>query len=443
MVALTAGQMLALCVSERAMSALSLIGSFFIIFTFLRWPYFRKPINRLIFLATFGNVLTSTATSIATSALPHGDGLTSLCEFQGIVIQWFMMADSLWVFAMALNVMLVFFRGFNSRQLRKLEMWYFLCCYGLPGIPAITYLIMDHTRQDPIIGSATIWCWVSKKSEWMRIAFFYGPVWIVISCTLTIYIAAGRKIFQKRSILRSFSRNAAQEAQPSRTSFSSTIGLSNPVLTPPPQSSSSRFSRVNWAGANLTIPGATNSQDENARTYQVSVTAAPSVSDIEIGRSRPVSYGRAPATPRRLARDGNTAAWGYFKVAFLMFAALFIVWVPSTINRLQQFAQKGQPIFGLNLASALVLPLQGFWNAMVYISTTWPEIKRAHAEVRSWFSRHEGNRQSDSHRRSSEHTLSQSVDLEFEPDADISLTEMIQQGPPVHSRDSSNEKLSL
>lgn len=91
-----------------------------------------------------------------------------------------------------------------------------------------------------------------------------------------------------------------------------------------------------------------------------------------------------PNPPRRRTapnQEGSAAAWGYVKVAFLMFAALFIVWVPSTVNRLQQFVNKDRPIFALNLASALVLPLQGFWNSMIYMSTTWPECKRAWRET--------------------------------------------------------------
>ena len=91
----------------------------------------------------------------------------------------FMMADTLWVFSMALNVMLVFFRGYNSQQLRRLEKWYLFFSYGAPGCIAISYIIMNHTgsTKSRVIGPATIWCWVSKDSEWMRLAFFYAPIW--------------------------------------------------------------------------------------------------------------------------------------------------------------------------------------------------------------------------------------------------------------------------
>lgn len=85
------------------------------------------------------------------------------------------MADSLWVrgtnqsktlnrlsltapqvFCMALNVMLVFFRGYNSRQLRYLEKWYLLFSYGVPFIPALVFIFIDHYGKQRIIGPATV-----------------------------------------------------------------------------------------------------------------------------------------------------------------------------------------------------------------------------------------------------------------------------------------------
>jgi hypothetical protein len=66
------------------------------------------------------------------------------------------MADGIWVFCMALNVMLVFFHGYDSRQLRHLEKWYLLGSYGVPGVIAIVYIILDHVGPRRIIGPATV-----------------------------------------------------------------------------------------------------------------------------------------------------------------------------------------------------------------------------------------------------------------------------------------------
>jgi hypothetical protein len=110
---LNAQQMLAIEIVERVASVLSVLGSLFIISTFLSFSFFRKreniktlsntlliqpAINRLVFFAAWGNIMANVATLMSTSAMPDDPNqLTPLCEFQGVMIQWFMMADSFWV----------------------------------------------------------------------------------------------------------------------------------------------------------------------------------------------------------------------------------------------------------------------------------------------------------------------------------------------------------
>lgn len=80
--------------------------------------------------------------------------------------------------------------------------------------------------------------------------------------------------------------------------------------------------------------------------------------------------------------DPNKAALKYCNCALLFFIALLITWVPSTINRIYTIIRPTDVVFGLNLAAALVLPLQGFWNAIIYMATSsyavkclWEDIK--------------------------------------------------------------------
>lgn len=95
---LSPGKIMAIEISTRTTSVFSVLGSSFIITTFLWFPFFRKPINRLVFYATWGNLLANVATLMSTSGIPKDPTQrSSLCEFQGVLIQWFMMADSLWV----------------------------------------------------------------------------------------------------------------------------------------------------------------------------------------------------------------------------------------------------------------------------------------------------------------------------------------------------------
>lgn len=154
---LTADQLNAIRILTRAMSVLSLLGSSYIISTFICFPIYRKLINRLVFYATWGNIMANVATLISTSGIPEdATHLSPLCEFQGVLIQWFMMADALWVFCMATNVFLVFWQGHNAQELYYLEKWYFLFAFGLPAIPPMIYVILDHHSDSHIIGTATV-----------------------------------------------------------------------------------------------------------------------------------------------------------------------------------------------------------------------------------------------------------------------------------------------
>jgi hypothetical protein len=72
---------------ERVCSCVSVVASGIVIATFVSSTEFRKPINRLIFYASWGNLLSNVATLIAESSLQdHSRG--ALCQFQGFMIQW-------------------------------------------------------------------------------------------------------------------------------------------------------------------------------------------------------------------------------------------------------------------------------------------------------------------------------------------------------------------
>jgi hypothetical protein len=80
------GQRSAIEVTERLGSVLSLVSTAFIIGTFLYDKAFHKPINRLVFYASWGNILTSIGTLISTSGIDLGLD-RPLCQFQAFMIQ--------------------------------------------------------------------------------------------------------------------------------------------------------------------------------------------------------------------------------------------------------------------------------------------------------------------------------------------------------------------
>jgi hypothetical protein len=88
-----------------------------------------------------------------------------------------MPADAFWTLAMAINVYLTFYHKFDAERLRRMEITYLLCCYGIPFIPAFTYIFISNRSGQRVYGNATLWCWVTPEWDIWRIATFYGPVW--------------------------------------------------------------------------------------------------------------------------------------------------------------------------------------------------------------------------------------------------------------------------
>ena len=84
--ALSSSQLSALQITERLTSALSLLGFFFVVITYLFCAGFKKPINRLIFYAAWSNLGTTIAGLIAHEGLHAGQG-SALCQFQAFAIQ--------------------------------------------------------------------------------------------------------------------------------------------------------------------------------------------------------------------------------------------------------------------------------------------------------------------------------------------------------------------
>lgn len=177
---LSGQQLLAISVTERACSAVSLMGTAIIVTSFLYSSSFRKPINRLVFYASWGNMMTNVATLISQSGLNAGTH-SFPCQLQAFLIQWsvhpsasiislnpnrflhrFMPADALWIFSMACNVYLTFFHKYNSDQLRRLEWKYVLSCYGLPFIPSFAYFFVNTNERGRVYGAAIVsgplWC---------------------------------------------------------------------------------------------------------------------------------------------------------------------------------------------------------------------------------------------------------------------------------------------
>lgn len=114
--------------------------------------------------------------------------------------------------------------------------------------------------------------------------------------------------------------------------------------------------------------------------------------------------GRTPSQRISLAERGRRA-WhrftsklrhmdpiklAYLRTSFVFAISVLVTWTPSSINRVYTLVHPTRISYGLNIASAIVLPLQGVWNAVIYFSTSWntlrDEVGRRYARSR-WMRR--------------------------------------------------------
>ncbi|KAI0969896.1 G-protein coupled receptor [Xylaria arbuscula] len=371
------GVLRAITVIERVGSVFSLLGCLFIIVTFLSSSAFRKPINRLVFYASFGNMVVNVGTLIARAYVDDGD--SPGCQIQAFLIQQFLPSDALWAFAMAFNVYLTFYFKFDAEKLKRMEKWYLLICYGVPFPPALAFIFISTKAKGRIYGDAVLWCWVGSSWDVLRVATFYGPIWVIILATFFIYIRTGKEIYQKRRQLRKadssshggqdYELSKLDENYTKKTTVTTEISIVSESVDQAHQ----------------------KAEDELRQDIESKAASAPGAYSIMISSSRqappiPNKVGTAantsqPKGKRKRSHEANNAAWAYTKCAILFFTALAVTWIPSSANRVYSLVHAGETVVALEILSAIVLPLQGFWNAFIYIVTSWAAVKLFFSEI--------------------------------------------------------------
>ena len=76
----------ALRITEQITSSLSLLGFLFVVYTYLFCDGFRKPVNRLIFYASWSNLGSTIVGFIALHGVSSGQN-SALCQFQAFLFQ--------------------------------------------------------------------------------------------------------------------------------------------------------------------------------------------------------------------------------------------------------------------------------------------------------------------------------------------------------------------
>jgi hypothetical protein len=210
---------------------------------------------------------------------------------------------------------------------------------------------------------------VSIDWDFLRVAVFYGPAWVVILFTISIYFRVGQLICQWRRELDFLGKHSDRE-------------LSRSIKQSTPEHGIRRTDEV-------TIT--TEAVKEHDTTENM-----PNFLPNQLSTKTRAAYVRAASfspriqnsprgwTYRDASTHANKATIKYCKCAMLFFLALLCTWVPSSINRIYTLIYPKQVPFGPEYAAGLVLPLQGFWNFVVYVTTSlyacrclWQDIANA------------------------------------------------------------------
>lgn len=207
---------------------------------------------------------------------------------------------------------------------------------------------------------------------------------IAILVTFFIYIRAGSEIYKKHKQLRNFSSGIESEPlptmdDPNNASKTTEVMVTSEVvdhnaidLSPLGRRGSEVGSQPRAPNAAYSVTISSNKRGFNHREPDSDVVL-PIQSNVTISAPAIAPRPTTTANPlrRRQAYEANTAAWSYTKCAILFFSALLVTWIPSSANRVFSVVHPSKSSEPLEFMSAFVLPLQGFWNAIIYIVTSW------------------------------------------------------------------------
>lgn len=218
-----------------------------------------------------------------------------------------------------------------------------------------------------------------------------------IAVTTFIYIRAGREIYRKHKQLRelNYTSHYEPETNPANDAFSvktTEVSVTSEIVTTTQETS------IDLSPLGRAHHDSSAASPSKPSAYSVSISAdgpkgaagatmAPAAASGRGNENTTQRSGRRKAT-----HDANSAAWSYTKCSILFFTAILITWIPSTANRVYGVVQPDGVSLPLEYMSAFVLPLQGFWNAVIYMVTSWKACKTLMDDIRYSF---KGGRKTD------------------------------------------------
>lgn len=260
-----------------------------------------------------------------------------------------------------------------------------------------------------------LWCWISPNWGPLRLYSYYIPIWICILLSIIAYTAVGWRVFHTRNQLNIAMGGPGQHQQPQLGSdesgpearHASTMSLvdflradlfiqsvvrrrdvyGTVVTEVQVTTASDHGAASNFLGAprGTETAGALPSLGPSASwTMLLPHDAAPS-HDGQPQLFETICTSNSQPPPRLSVRDRLRAAasqasaklrrldpvkMAYLRTSSIFALAVLITWIPSSLNRVYSLANGGKISFPLSVASGCVLPLQGLWNNIIYLTTS-------------------------------------------------------------------------
>lgn len=186
-----------------------------------------------------------------------------------------------------------------------------------------------------------------------------------------IYTRVGREIYKKRRELRSVYQSTSTEVQIAQSQIPNTASYTGISIKEPIQGTRTTEVHVTSNARSEDAFSINGAKDERKSLNAVTESDRYSVTISSCTAKKAKEKALPPNQKSKVHLGMDKVIIAYTKCAVLFAASLLITWGPSSVYRVYGLIYPTRVSYALNIASALVLPLQGFWNAVIYFVTSF------------------------------------------------------------------------
>jgi len=152
-------------------AGISLVGSLFIIVSYVTFPRLRSFAFELVLMVSLADVINSCAYIITPSIAP------SLCKPQAVLTTFSDLASLLWVGSIAFTIHRIFLHEHSFSLEKTHHLKYQSFCWGVPLVMTMFPFITDDYDT-----SDTLWCWIkySESGIIWGLVCYYIPGWFIL-----------------------------------------------------------------------------------------------------------------------------------------------------------------------------------------------------------------------------------------------------------------------